>query len=178
MRISTNVLFLSCLFLLVPVRVASAQVYPVLTILEPEEGQAHASGTEVVVRFSVQNFSLREDGWHVHMWVDANGFVHNEAREFFSQDAVNLGVLSEGAHNVKLELTTENHISFNPPIRASVNFQVGESAVSSVAEPTNTARGVSLQKNNLTLVGTIAIGAGALFLAAVFLAAKFIKKAS
>lgn len=104
--------------------VANAQVLPSLTILEPQEGQLYLEGEEIVARFAVSNFSFVTG--HGHLWVDVEEFAHDEAQEITNIDPTSLGQLPKGTHNLKLELTRNKHISFNPPVRASVNFVVGE----------------------------------------------------
>ena len=95
---------------------------PSLAITSPISNQVFSpETTDVTVEFVVQNFNVAQSGGdgHIH-WTLDNGNVNMK----YDTNPIQLTGLSAGTHTVDMELVDNNHNSLNPPVTASVTFEI------------------------------------------------------
>ena len=95
---------------------------PSLAITSPTPNQVYnPETTDVTVEFVVQNFNVAQSGGdgHIHWKLD-NGSINMK----YDTNPIQLTGLSAGTHTVDMELVDNSHNSLNPPVTASVTFEI------------------------------------------------------
>ncbi len=98
---------------------------PSLVITSPSNGDVFAPNTtDVDIVFTVQNFNVAQSGGNGHIhWKLDNGSVTMK----YDTDPITISGLTPGStHTVDMWLVDNNHNDLNPPVTASVTFEIAD----------------------------------------------------
>lgn len=151
--------------------VAAAQEAPApsVSIIAPADGQMFEKGEEITLQFRVESFLFvdfknntepfpgTDNAGHAHLWLDDVSLNHDEAKKLLSDDFVPLGVLPKGGHTVTIELARNHHQPYDPPVRTSVTFRVGDGGLFDGGFGAN-GGGDSMRVRELGGIALLAIG--------------------
>ena len=100
---------------------------PILTITSPAEGDVlnPEAANSMEVTFTVENFivdvpSAGQDG-HIHYNVDGGSTVM-----IYTTEPITLTNIGTGPHTLNMWLVDNNHNPLDPPVEASVNFEIAQ----------------------------------------------------
>ena len=98
----------------------------VVSIVEPLNGAEVAAGNPVLVRVAVENGSIATSatdpsGGHLHLYVDGQ----LQQMPYSNQAQV---TLQPGPHNLRVEYVDNRHVSFDPPIEATITVDAATAA--------------------------------------------------
>ncbi len=95
---------------------------PSLAITSPTANEVFAPNiTDVDIVFTVQNFNVAQSGGdgHIHWRVDSGTWNMH-----YDTNPITVTGLTAGTHTVDLKLVDNNHNDLNPPVEASVTFEI------------------------------------------------------
>ncbi len=127
---AAGVIVLSLGFIVPSVGGGGASSDAVVSIVEPSNGEQVAAGNPVVVRVAVQNGSIAtsatdQSGGHLHLYVDGQ----LQQMPYSNQTQV---TLEPGTHSLRVEYVDNRHVSFDPPIAATVSVTAVAAAAAGV----------------------------------------------
>lgn len=104
----------------------------VVSIVQPTNGAEVPAGNPVVVRVAVQNGSIATSatdtsGGHLHLYVD-------EQLQQMPYSNETLVTLQPGPHDLRVEYVDNRHVSFDPPIAATVTVTAATTGTGAVPE--------------------------------------------
>jgi hypothetical protein len=104
----------------------------VVSIVQPSNGAQVPAGSPVLLRVALQNGSIAtsatdQSGGHLHLYVDGQ----LQQMPYSNQALVNL---QPGPHNLRVEYVDNRHVSFDPPIAATVTVTAATAGTGGVPE--------------------------------------------
>ena len=103
---------------------------PSLTIASPKEGEtilgntvtiSFVAGNLTYINF-VENKKIMPNQGHLHLWFDKSTPSRETAQEITTHDDVTLKISAPGNHTLVLEVVKNDHTSYSPQVKKTVNF--------------------------------------------------------
>ncbi len=103
---------------------------PTLTIASPKDGET-ILGESITLAFVAGNLTYKNyeeskknapNEGHLHLWLDKKNPSRKNTQEIITHDDFYLKLPSPGNHILTLEVVKNDHSSYSPPLKKTVNF--------------------------------------------------------